>query len=74
MITYRTTAVAGLAELAVRAGGLGLGANMVGVHARGIEADVDGLAGTHVCDWTGGIPSTGEAHAPLAVLESDKGL
>lgn len=69
-----TTAVASLAELAVRAGGLGLRADIIGLHARGIEADVDGLAGTHVGDWTRGITSTGEAHAPFAVLESYKGV
>lgn len=66
--------MAGLAELAVGAGRLRLGADIVGLHARGIEADIDGLTGTHVGDWTGGVASTGEAHGIFAVLESNKGL
>lgn len=72
--TYHATSVASLAELFVGAGGLGLGADLVGLHAGGIEADVDGLSSAHVGDWAGGISSTREAHVPLVVLESDEGL
>jgi hypothetical protein len=66
--------VASLAELSVGAGGPGLGADIVGLHTGGIEADIDGLASAHVGDWAGGVTSAREAHVPLAVLESDERL
>lgn len=69
-----TTTMAGLGELAVRAGRLGLGSDIVGLHAGGVEANVDGLAGLHVGDWARGVSATREAHVPLAVLESNEGV
>lgn len=68
--------MAGLGELAVGGDELGLLGNVRSLHARGKEADVDGLAGAEGSGLAaaGGIATAGEAHAPLGVLVTNEGL
>lgn len=65
-----------LGELTVGGDGLGLLVKVSGLHARGKEADVDGLAGTEGGGLAaaGGIATAGETHAPLGVLITNEGL
>lgn len=67
--------MASLGELFAGGNELGLLGNVLGTHARGIEADGDDLAGLHAGDLAArGITTAGEAHGPLAVFVANKGL
>lgn len=70
-----STTVTSLGELAVGGGDLGLLGNVLGLHARGVEADGDDLTGLHVGDLAArGITTAREAHSPLAVFVANPGV
>jgi len=72
--TYHSTAMTGLRELTVRASWLGLALDLVGLHARGEKANVDGLTSAHVGHRSGRITTAGETHRPFAILVADECL
>lgn len=73
--TYSSTTVTSLGELTVGGGDLGLLGKVLGLHAGGVEADGDDLAGLHVGDLAArSITTAGEAHGPFAVFVTNPGL
>ena len=66
--------MAGLGELVGLGSRLGLLLDVLGLHGRGQETDIDGLTGLHLGDGTRGIATARELLGPLAIFVTDPSL
>lgn len=66
--------MASLLELTARADELGLGLDILSLHGRGKETDIDNLTGLHLGDGTHLVTTAREALGPDLVLVANPGL